>query len=242
MSSSSWGDWSAISSEAGTHVHDNGRLTPKAFWSSRGCPPSTGPEWEGVRGRMISKGGPAALHPSHPGLLSRSVAPASLVWQRLQDAVSANGECAGPPNGGPGLARLPAPGFEGWRRPEPRARAPAEGCLEGSVWGRAAPDQWSPWPVIPGQERARRTVPSKAEGQDHPPVGLEALDLLRTCHPAFFFNLSLLEWECPPYACPSAVFWKHTACCKHAGPYGAFRGQASYPHPVLYISCIASHL
>ena len=45
---------------------------------------------------MISKGGPAALYPSYPGLLSRSVAPASLVWQRLQDAVSADGKRAQP--------------------------------------------------------------------------------------------------------------------------------------------------
>lgn len=96
--------------------------------------------------------------------------------------------------------------------------------------------------MIPGQERAQRTVPSTAEGQDHPPVGLKALDLLRTCHPALFFNLSLWERECPPYACASTVFWEHTACCRHAGPYGVFRGQALSPHPLLYISCIVSQL
>ena len=96
--------------------------------------------------------------------------------------------------------------------------------------------------MIPGQERAQWTVPSKAEGQEQPPVGLKALDLLRTCHPAFFPNLSLLEWECPPCACPSTVFWKHTAWCERAGPYGAFRGQALSPHPLLYTSCLVSHL
>lgn len=35
------------------------------------------------------------------------------------------------------------------------------------------------------------------------------LELFRTCHSFLFYYSSLLEWECPSYACPTIVFWKH---------------------------------
>lgn len=38
-----------------------------------------------------------------------------------------------------------------------------------------------------------------------------SLDFLETCY-SFFFPSFLLEWKCPPYACPTTVLWKNITC------------------------------
>ena len=40
-------------------------------------------------------------------------------------------------------------------------------------------------------------------------VSCWVLDLLRICCSFLLSCLSQLEWECPIYACPTTVFWKH---------------------------------
>lgn len=39
---------------------------------------------------------------------------------------------------------------------------------------------------------------------------LMAFDLLGSCYCFLISNFSLSEWKCLPYACATAVFWKHT--------------------------------